>query len=131
MIVNMIAEDKTVCVDGYCITGEYDWPESVWAIQWNGTSGEVEYYGDAENVLITDFSAYQSLVDAHASLKAAQLQEIADREAAFDNSITYKTQRREEYPKVGDQLDALFHAGVFPADMATQIQAIKDKYPKP
>jgi hypothetical protein len=24
----------------------------------------------------------------------------------------------------------LFHAGVFPADMAATIQAVKDKYPK-
>jgi len=24
----------------------------------------------------------------------------------------------------------LFHAGVFPDDMAAQIQAVKDKYPK-
>jgi hypothetical protein len=42
----------------------------------------------------------------------------------------YKTKRVAEYPPIGDQLDALFHAGVFPADMAAQIQAIKDKYPK-
>lgn len=42
----------------------------------------------------------------------------------------YKTQRAEEYPSIGDQLDALFKAGVFPKDMADQIQAIKDKYPK-
>ena len=35
-----------------------------------------------------------------------------------------------EYPSIGDQLDALFHAGVFPAEMAAQIQAVKDKYPK-
>lgn len=42
----------------------------------------------------------------------------------------YKQQRKTEYPSIGDQLDALFHAGVFPADMAAQIQAIKDKYPK-
>jgi hypothetical protein len=31
---------------------------------------------------------------------------------------------------IGHRLDALFHAGVFPAEMAAQIQAIKDKYPK-
>lgn len=43
---------------------------------------------------------------------------------------TYADKRREEYPPIGDQLDALFHAGVFPADMAAQIQAVKDKYPK-
>jgi len=43
----------------------------------------------------------------------------------------YQRQRAPEYPSIGDQLDALFHAGVFPQEMAAQIQAIKDKYPKP
>ena len=42
----------------------------------------------------------------------------------------YKRNRVSEYPDIGDQLDALFHAGVFPADMAAKIQAVKDKYPK-
>ena len=39
--------------------------------------------------------------------------------------------RRNAYPSIGDQLDALFHAGVFPEGMAANIQAVKDKYPKP
>jgi hypothetical protein len=43
----------------------------------------------------------------------------------------YQRQRKPEYPSITDQLDALFHAGVFPPEMAAQIQAIKDKYPKP
>jgi len=43
---------------------------------------------------------------------------------------TYAEKRQREYPAIGDQLDALFHAGVFPADMAAAIQAVKDKYPK-
>jgi hypothetical protein len=42
----------------------------------------------------------------------------------------YQRQRAPEYPSIGDQLDALFHAGVFPSEMAEQIQAVKDKYPK-
>jgi hypothetical protein len=42
----------------------------------------------------------------------------------------YKRDRVAEYPSIGDQLDALFHAGVFPAEMAATIQAVKDKYPK-
>jgi len=41
----------------------------------------------------------------------------------------YKTLRK--YPSVGDQLDALFKAGVFPADMAALIQTAKDAHPKP
>ena len=45
--------------------------------------------------------------------------------------LEYQRQRKPEYPSITDQLDALFHAGVFPPEMAAQIQAIKDKYPKP
>jgi hypothetical protein len=43
----------------------------------------------------------------------------------------YKGTRAQEYPDIGDQLDALFHAGVFPDAMAVTLQAVKDKYPKP
>lgn len=45
--------------------------------------------------------------------------------------LSYKTERAAAYPPIGDQLDALFHAGVFPPEMSAQIQAVKDKYPKP
>lgn len=45
-------------------------------------------------------------------------------------SLQYKYNRAPEYPSIGDQLDALFHAGVFPPEMAAKIQAVKDKYPK-
>ena len=53
-----------------------------------------------------------------------------DAAQALADSKAYIEQRVSEYPAIGDQLDALFHAGVFPADMAAQIQAVKDKYPK-
>jgi len=49
---------------------------------------------------------------------------------AWVDPNVYKHQRVREYPSIGDQLDALFHAGVFPEEMAAQIQAVKDKYPK-
>ena len=42
----------------------------------------------------------------------------------------YKSQRAAEYPSIGDQLDALFHAGMLPRELTIQIQAIKAKYPK-
>lgn len=51
-------------------------------------------------------------------------------EKAAEAKIAYQTKRAAEYPSIGDQLDALFKAGVFPADMAATIQAVKDKYPK-
>ena len=43
---------------------------------------------------------------------------------------TYQENRVAEYPPIGDQLDALYHAGVFPDAMAATIKAVKDKYPK-
>ena len=49
---------------------------------------------------------------------------------AWVDPDAYKAQRASEYPAIGDQLDALYHAGVFPEDMAAQIQAVKERYPK-
>ena len=54
-----------------------------------------------------------------------------ERVKQYYQNTEYQRQRAPEYPSIGDQLDALFHAGVFPPEMAAQIQAIKDKYPKP
>jgi hypothetical protein len=42
----------------------------------------------------------------------------------------YRAHRALEYPSIGDQLDALFHAGLMPLEMAIKIQAVKAKYPK-
>mgnify|MGYP001159353728 CR=1 FL=1 len=43
--------------------------------------------------------------------------------------LEYKYNRRNEYPSIEEQLDTIFHEGL---DVwKEQIQAIKDKYPKP
>ncbi len=55
--------------------------------------------------------------------------EVARLLSEYQNN-EYRRLRAPEYPSIGDQLDALFHAGVFPADMAARLQAVKDKYPK-
>jgi hypothetical protein len=65
--------------------------------------------------------------------KVTKIPFTAEEEAAFRNrvaSIPYTEKRIAEYPSIGDQLDALFHAGVFPPEMSARIQAVKDKYPK-
>ena len=43
---------------------------------------------------------------------------------------TYSDKRKLEYPPIGDQLDDLYHAGVFSAEMAVKLKAVKDKYSK-
>ena len=45
--------------------------------------------------------------------------------------VKYKDDREKVYPAIGDQLDALYHAGVFPKEMADKIKAVKDANPKP
>jgi hypothetical protein len=42
----------------------------------------------------------------------------------------YQRNRAREYPSVQEQLDALYHAGVFPPEMSARIQAVKTKYPR-
>ena len=55
---------------------------------------------------------------------------LVQQETQPEIAMTYKELRAGEYPDIGDQLDSLFHAGVFPEEMALKIQAVKYKYPK-
>lgn len=73
--------------------------------------------------------AWEIVEKYSAEEKVVKLAEKAAREATLA-ATAYQRQRAAEYPSIGDQLDALFKAGVFPADMAAAIQAVKDKYPK-
>lgn len=66
--------------------------------------------------------------EEEAEFDAMEAQHLA--EQAELARTKYQRDRAAEYPSIGDQLDALFKAGVFPADMAAAIQAVKDKYPK-
>jgi hypothetical protein len=71
----------------------------------------------ADKVYLTDGT--EIVVADHAELNTAfRTEEVRENRAS-------------QYPSIGDQLDALFHAGVFPEDMAAKIQAVKDAYPKP
>ena len=42
----------------------------------------------------------------------------------------YGRDRIKKYPTIGDQLDALYKAGVFPSDMEAEIKKVKDDNPK-
>jgi len=43
----------------------------------------------------------------------------------------YRLNRSEEYPPIGDQLDALWKGGEDAEEMLAKVQAVKAKYPKP
>ncbi len=42
----------------------------------------------------------------------------------------YQELRREEYPTVGDQLDAIWKGGAAAEEMRQRVMAVKEKYPK-
>jgi len=59
-----------------------------------------------------------------------------DAAIAVQQPPTYKIERRNEYPSIGDQLDALWHAmdeGIIPhvEPMYSAIKSVKDTHPKP
>ena len=76
------------------------------------------------NVVSVDDTA--GAMDANGNLVTIDMDEVN----AWVDPDAYKFNRVLEYPAIGDQLDALYHAGVFPDDMAAQIQAVKERYPK-
>ena len=46
-------------------------------------------------------------------------------------ALEYRDKRRDAYPPIGDQLDALFAGGTDLADMKILLQSVKDRFPKP
>jgi hypothetical protein len=60
-----------------------------------------------------------------------QIQEEQRRLQAQHDRLEYQRNRAREYPSIEEQLDALYHAGVFPPYMADRIRAVKEKYLPP
>ena len=98
--------------------------------------------------MITVFHAIQSLVpDAEVSVglydqtitwhkpetAPVTLEQIKQEQQRLQQAYDwneYQRNRAREYPTIHEQLDALYHAGVFPAEMAARIRAVKAKYPR-
>jgi len=98
---------------------EYTWVDAVLSLLPNAKVFPAETYAEAEwHEEETRDKPTQSEVDV----------ELA-RLVTLSASLEYREAR--QYPPIGDQLDALFHAGVFPQEMADKIQAVKDAHPKP
>ena len=77
------------------------------------------YRYDFDNETVVDCGAYVP--------DPTEVQRMANEQEA----IKYKMQRFNEYPSIGDQLDALWKGGEAAADMLAKVQAVKTKYPKP
>lgn len=74
MKVCIVQEDRVVSIDGESMNFDFDLPSNVWAIQWNGSTGEIEFNDGTPNEFITDFTNYQNIVDSY-NLEKARLQD--------------------------------------------------------
>ena len=130
--LTIIKDDKFVAVDGEGLfLDAVVLAANVHAVQFDGTNGTIEYNDGTANEAITSISAYSTITDDHATLKAANATAASDAAAAKTTlEATYQWKRQQEYPSIGDQLDTLYHAGTFDSTMTAAIKAVKDKYPK-
>ena len=131
MNVGIVKEDKVVMVDGEGMNFDFDLPSNVWAIQWNGTTGEIEFNDGSPNEVITDFSAYQSFVDGHATEKQ-RLADVATQEATdAEAALTYADRRKAKYDAL-NQFEMQFDdATNSTTTWVDAINAIKAEFPKP
>ena len=131
MNVCIVKEDKVVMIDGEAINFDFDLPSNVWAIQWNGSTGEIEFTDGNPNESITDFSAYQSLVDGHATEKQ-RLADVATQEATdAEAALTYADRRKAKYDAL-NQFEMQFDdATNSTTTWVDAINAIKAEFPKP
>ena len=131
MNVGIVKEDRVVIIDGEGLNFDFNLPSNVWAIQWNGTTGEIEFNDGTPNEAITDFTAYQSLIDGHATEKQrladVEVQAAIDAEAA----LTYADRRKAKYDAL-NQFEMQFDdATNSTTTWVDAINAIKAEFPKP
>jgi len=115
-------------IDGVQVdSSNYGIDSNIHAIQWEGSSGEIEYNDGTPNKTITDISSFD-FTTKHATEKKSNADAEAQAEATRIANRTYAEKRADEYPSTQDQLDKIYHSGV--DGWKTTIKAVKDKYPK-
>ena len=130
MNITIVKEDNVVMIDGEAINFPLDLEEYIWAVQWDGTKGEIEFSDGTPNQEITDFTRFQYLVDGF----NAEKQRLADEEAqaAIDAeaALTYSDRRKSKYDAL-NQFEMQYDDSVNgTTTWVDAINAIKQEFPK-
>lgn len=129
MRLSVIVDDGIVILNGEPHVCELPVIEGLKAVQCDDSVCEAEWKNAPNSEEPLAFA--EQFVAAWNDGKAKREAEINAMRAeveAFRN--TYSEKRRRAYPSVGDQLDAMYHAGMLPEELAAQIAAVKEQYPK-
>ena len=75
-----------------------------------------------------DYASLQWLDDSQSKPSKSEFNEAVIKVQAEYDAQAYA--RNRQYPPLGDQLDDLYHAGVFSAEMTAKLKKVKDDNPK-
>ena len=126
--LTIIPDDKVIIVDGVAVVCDFDIDSDVHAVQWDGSSGHVEYKSKDNTTLSSN--EYESYVTLHSDEKIRQAQVIQDAETAALAPL-YERNRLSEYGTLGEQLDMIYWDGKNGTTLwQDHIDTIKSKYPK-
>jgi hypothetical protein len=130
MNVTVIKEDRVVAIDGEALNFDFELASNIWAIQWSGAEGHIEFKDGTPNEELTDFSGYQYLADAHATEKQRVADEKTKAQADMIANRTYAEKRKTKYDALNQfemQYDDLVNTTTTWSDA---IAAIKLEIPK-
>jgi hypothetical protein len=139
MKISIIPIDSMVILDGVPVTFDFGplIDPGIHAIQWDGTSGEIEYKDPKKvNEKISDINSFQEIVDLYGTTLEQREAERLSKEQEAEANKTYLDRRRPDYPPVEDQLGLIWEvirpsSGSDAEAMKNAIISIHNKYPKP
>jgi hypothetical protein len=138
-VVTLVAEDNKMIIDGDPMSFDLDLDDNVWAIQWDGSKGHIEYSDGTPNKDITEFPALESLTGKYNQAKVdAEAKVVADAvadEKKKTDAMTYADKRSEAYPSIKDVAVALAEKAEGDSTMWNAISKqradVKKAHPKP
>ena len=129
--LTIIKDDNNIAKDGvWRVIDCSVLASNVHAVQWNGSTGHVEYNDGTVNETISDISAYDSLVTAWTNAAPVELSEaqVADLLA----SKSYDIRREHNYATLAEQQDQQYWDAVNGTTVwKDAIAAVKAAHPKP
>ena len=136
----IIKDDLSVTIDAEAATiATMDLAANVHAIQWYGSTGEVEYNDDTPNLSNMDdyaviIAAAQAVIDAQAVTDAAEAAAWVTEQGTYDWKRRYGSLEGTgtKYGSIGEQLDQQYHDAVNgTTTWKDAIAAVKAAHPKP
>ena len=131
MKVSIIVFDKNISIDGHALRCDFQYPEGLRAIQWDGESGEAEWQGPLNEKIDAEFIA--PYVEAWQKEKARIDAIEEERRISHEEYMArYDVKRAAEYPPFTDYLDGMVKGDQAQIDAyIAACLAVKAKYPKP